>query len=130
MLGFIKGRASKPATREMGAERIGNYVLTHRKRAGLSQSELGRLIGYGGKGSVSRHEKSLALPPLATALCYEAIFGVPVSDLFPGLKLTVRQAVEDRISEFERELQTSSGVLNGQARKLAWLDERRAMLEA
>ena len=113
----------------MGADRIGNYVLTHRKKTGLSQSELGRLIGYGGKASVCRHETSQALPSLATALCYEAIFGVPVSKLFPGIALTVQQALEDRLAALERELQERSAS-SRYAKKLAWLDERRAILEA
>lgn len=117
----------------MAANQIGNYVLTHRKRAGLSQDELGQLIGYGGRASVCRHETSQALPPLITALCYEAIFGAPVSELFPGLKLTVEQGLAERILEFERELQVKSAgsprEANKHAKKLAWLDERRATLE-
>lgn len=113
---------------------VGNYILTHRKRAGLSQSELGLLIGYGGEGSVSRHERSKLLPPLATAISYEVIFGVPVSKLFPGLRLTVEQAVHERVSALEHELQAkstkSSGGMSRHAQKLAWLDERRAVSEA
>ena len=118
----------------MRAEQIGNYVLTYRKRAGLSQSELGRLIGYGGKASVSRHETSRTLPPLSTALCYEVVFGVPVSELFPGLKLTIQQALEDRVVAFEQELEekraSSSLHAARHAHKLAWIDERRAFSEA
>lgn len=112
----------------------GNYVLTHRKKAGLSQVELGRLIGYDGRASVSRHETSASLPPLPTAMCYEAIFGVPVSELFPGLRETVEEAVAKRLSVLERELSEkdvpSTHRSRQHARKLAWLDERRAIRES
>jgi transcriptional regulator with XRE-family HTH domain len=118
----------------MKPEKNGNYVLMHRKRTGLSQIELCQLIGYGGRESVSRHETSANLPPLPTALCYEVIFGVPIGDLFPGLRETVENAVAHRISLLERELQEKSNRSPREARrhaqKLAWIDERRALHES
>ena len=111
----------------------GNYVLTHRKKAGLSQRELARLIGFADE-SVCRHERSESLPPLPTALSYEVIFGVPISELFPGLRLSVEEAVEKRITAFERELQERSArsprEADRHAQKFAWLDQRRAVAEA
>lgn len=128
-----KGRQDS-TSKEMKEEQAGNYVLMHRRKAGLSQRELGRLVGYDGDESVSRHEKSRTLPPLPAALGYEIIFGVPVGQLFPGLRLTVQQAIEERLAAFEHELQEkssqSSQEADRHAQKFAWLDERRATSEA
>ncbi len=108
-------------------------LRTHRKRAGLSQRELARLLGYTDEGAVSRHEQSQSLPPLLIALCYEIIFQVPVAVLFSGLHGSAQEVVEGRLSELERELGQRSGNEAGAslvAQKLLWLYERRADSEA
>lgn len=66
-------------------EALANYICTHRKRAGLSQRELGKILGYTSV-TVFRHEHVVALPPLLTALRYEVLFSVRVSTLFAGMR--------------------------------------------
>jgi DNA-binding XRE family transcriptional regulator len=109
--------------------RLGNYVRTHRKKAGLTQRELGGVLGYNDEGAVSRHERSRSLPPLLIALGYSIIFRTSVSEIFAGLHETVEQVVESRLRELEETLQQRSGE-NSQAavtaRKLEWLSERRS----
>lgn len=76
-----------------------NYLRTHRKRLSLSQEEVGALLGMKGmnKGiKVSRHEGFSREPLLETALAYEAIYGVPVKELFTGLYEQVEQKVAER----------------------------------
>ena len=111
----------------------GNLVVTHRKKAGLSQRELGRLIGHA-MASVSRHETARTEFALSTGLAYEALFGVPVSLLFPELKSSVQRVVEDRLEEFERELLSRSAQSKREAQrhaqKLAWIDERRSAADS
>src|SRR5229473_144274 len=92
----------------MENQTVGNYLRTHRKRAGMSQRELGLLIGYQHEGQVSRHERSKTVPPLLTALAYEIIFRVPVSAIFTGFHSSVTQMVEDGLSAFEQKLQGRS----------------------
>ena len=119
-------------TPQQNHERLGNYLRTHRKKSGLSQRELGRLLGYADEGAVSRHEKSHTLPPLLTAIGYEIIFRTPMAELLPGIRLTVEQAVEGRMRELEEELQKKSGKENraaSVAHKLAWFYERRDILD-
>src|SRR5205085_1827135 len=82
---------------------IANYLRTHRKRAGLSQRELARLLGYTDEGAISRHEQSQTFPPLFIAISYEIIFKAPVSTLFPGIHVTLREEIENRLSELEHE---------------------------
>ena len=99
----------------------------HRKHTGLSQRELARLLGYENKVSVSRHERLCALPPLFSALAYEVIFRVPVSDLFAGLTEAIEEIVGERLEELEKNLQQQT---HGAARSrtLDWLAARRESL--
>jgi transcriptional regulator with XRE-family HTH domain len=67
------------------SQRLANYLLTHRRHAGLSQDEVGFLVGGLSGAGVSRYEQSRRLPALETALAYEVVFGVPPQQLFPGI---------------------------------------------
>ena len=114
----------------MKSQSLGNYLRTHRKRAGLSQRELGLILGYGHQGPVSRHERLVSTPPLAIALCYEVIFRVPVSDLFSGLHGHVTQVIESKLAALEEQLGKQSGRGRGAdevAKKLVWLTERKEL---
>ena len=105
-----------------------NYLRTHRKKTGLSQRDLGRILGYQDEVPVSRHERLHRLPSLMTALGYEIVFQVPISELFAGLRDAIEQDIEERLSELERGLQERSGRgrhAAATARKLEWISERR-----
>jgi transcriptional regulator with XRE-family HTH domain len=111
----------------MNKSRLASYLGSHRKRSGLSQKELGQLLGYPSEGTVSRHERLCSTPPFQVALGYEAVFRIPVSELFPGAFERIRQDVEARIAHMERKLQDSTA--KGReaariARKLEWIWER------
>jgi DNA-binding XRE family transcriptional regulator len=72
------------------------YLLTHRKRAGLSQRELAFLLGSRSGTKVSRHEQERRQPSLRAALAYAAVYRVPVEELFPGLALAAELKVVGR----------------------------------
>lgn len=110
-------------------DRLTNYLRTHRKKTGLSQRDLGRILGYQDEGPISRHERFHAQPPLLIALGYEIVFRIPISEIFAGLRDAVEQDIEERLSELERGLQETSGKgrhATGTARKLEWLSERKS----
>jgi transcriptional regulator with XRE-family HTH domain len=112
--------------------RLVNYVRAHRKRAGLSQLELAMILGYRNEGVISRHELFRSVPPLLMALGYEVVFQTSVSELFPGLRETVENAIESSLAEFESALhkqknQAARSQLPVIARKLEWLNERREL---
>lgn len=93
----------------------------------MSQERLGKLLGYPDEGPVSRHERLRSVPPLRIALGYQAIFQIPVSELFPGVYERIKQDVEARLAELERTLQQSNA--RGRdatriARTLEWFWER------
>ena len=83
-------------------------LRTLRKRSGLSQEELAHILGFRSKVAISRHERSDSVPDLLTALGYEAIFRVPISELFPGMYQTVAVGIEERLAKMENELHQST----------------------
>lgn len=74
----------------------------------MSQSELAKLVGYEGEDPIYQHERAITIPPLLVAFAYEAVFGIPAADLFPGIYETVAQQVEARIDVLEKTLQAKS----------------------
>jgi DNA-binding XRE family transcriptional regulator len=107
---------------------LSNYIRTHRKRAGLSQRELARVLDYETKVSVFRHERVLALPPLLTAIRYEVLFAVPISELFAGMREAVEQVVANRLSELEQDLRRTPETEQARRQTLDWIVARRASL--
>jgi len=76
---------------------------------------------------VSRHERLRSVPPLQIALGYQAIFQIPVSELFPCVYERIKQDVEARLAELERTLKQSNargGDATPIASTLEWLGER------
>jgi|SRR5580704_2916082 DNA-binding XRE family transcriptional regulator len=105
-----------------------NYLKTHRRRFGLTQREMGELLGYKDPGQVSRHERSKSIPSLRIALAYELIFRVPVAALFVGLHGSIRGNVENKLRQMETELHGRTAMDSDAklvAQKLVWLNERR-----
>jgi DNA-binding XRE family transcriptional regulator len=90
--------------KNMTTEVLGNYLRAHRRRSGLTQRELGILVGYGEGDQIGLHERSKSEPSLLTALAYEIIFGAPVGQLFTGFRSAVAQAVCRNLEELKAEL--------------------------
>jgi transcriptional regulator with XRE-family HTH domain len=107
---------------------LGNYLRTHRKKSGLSQRQVGELLGYPTEAQVSRHERAETVPRLASAFGYQVIFRLPVHALFPGVYENVRAAIEERLGQLEVNLH--SRTVRGReaeaiAQILIWMMERR-----
>ncbi len=75
-----------------------NNLVLYRRRMGLTQKHVARLLGHRDTSMVSRYEHGRSSPPLPVALSLEIILRVPVAFLFPGLydqlKRRIRQAEE------------------------------------
>jgi transcriptional regulator with XRE-family HTH domain len=75
-----------------------NNLVLYRRRMGLSQKRVARLLGYQDASMVSHYEHGRSYPPLPVALSLEIILRVPVAFLFPHLydhiKQRIRQAEE------------------------------------
>lgn len=99
---------------------IPQYLRTHRKRAGLTQSETAALLGLETGENISRYERESRRPTLETAFALQAIFGVESRELFPGLYREVEQGVRKRARALLKERGAKDPELRG--RKQAFLE--------
>ena len=83
---------------------LSNYLKMYRKRSGLSQEELGFLLGAGFGTQVSRFECGERLPSFNAILRYELIFRIAVLDLFTGAYERHAEDVRDRARRLYRKL--------------------------
>jgi len=111
----------------MKYQAAGNYLRAHRKKSGLSQRDVGKLMGYKDPGQISRHERGTTNPPLAAALAYEMIFRAPVASIFAGTRDSVARDVEMKLKEMGAAMGSRSAHnrnANLVAQKLSWVSER------
>jgi transcriptional regulator with XRE-family HTH domain len=108
-------------------QRLDNYLRSYRKRSGLTQSEVGFLLGRKNGALISRYEKRRRLPPLQIALALEALLGIPVSTLFAGMHEAANDDVRERVLELQSKLQAKTAKGSEAlvaAHKLRWLSTR------
>ncbi|MHB8522092.1 MAG: helix-turn-helix transcriptional regulator [Limisphaerales bacterium] len=80
-------------------KKLPNYLRSHRKRSGLSQDDVAMLLGDQSGAKVCRLERFRRQPTLRTALAFEAIYRVPVRELFAGQFQEVKREVHRRAEE-------------------------------
>lgn len=88
----------------MSHDPLTTYLLTYRKRAGLSQDEIAFLLGITSGTTVSKHETGSRKPFLKAALSYEIILGEPASELFAGWYLELQGAIRGRALKLRQKL--------------------------
>lgn len=111
----------------MASHRLENYLRTYRKKSSLTQQEIAYLLGRKNGAQFSRYETRRRLPSLRIALAYEAIFKVPVAELFAGVRDSVNREISGRIDKLSADLQEKSNQKGNRlltATKLSWLSER------
>ena len=117
-------------TPSMATHKLENYLRTYRRRSGLTQRELAFLLGWETETQVSRYEKRHRLPPLATALACEEVFGVPAAELFAGVRESAVKTMRKRMVELRSKLQDTGGAAQTKSearlteQKLRWLAAR------
>lgn len=82
-----------------------NNLVLYRRRMGLTQKQVARLLGHRDATMISHYEHGRALPPLLMALSLEIIYRVPVAFLFPELYDELKQRVrkQEETSEDSRQ---------------------------
>jgi transcriptional regulator with XRE-family HTH domain len=80
----------------MSSSKLPNYLLSRRKRLGLTQAEVAYLLGVEGGAKVCRYERFVREPSFRTALAFEVIFHESVNDLFAGCFEAVEKEVAAR----------------------------------
>jgi transcriptional regulator with XRE-family HTH domain len=88
----------------MSQDPLKTYLLTYRKRMGLSQDELAFLLGIDSGTTVSKHETGARKPLLKAALSYEIILGEPAAELFAGWYLELRLDIRTRAAKLRGRL--------------------------
>ncbi len=83
---------------------LDNYIEMHRRRLGLSQEDLSRLICLEHGASVSRYERGTRLPALESLLALEIVLCEPVSALYAGIRERVEAEVAERAHDLLEEL--------------------------
>lgn len=89
------------------------FIRAHRRKWGLTQVELARLIGFASRSAVSRMERAKRPPATETIIACGIIFGLDIPELFPSLH-----------EEIEQEVLASAVALN---KKLARLSDSAAL---
>ena len=88
----------------MAVHKLDNYLRTYRKRSGFSQDELAYLLRTGDGTKISRYERGIRTPSLETAFAFEAVFGIPIRQLFAGRFQKVERSVATRARFLSRRL--------------------------
>lgn len=94
-----------------------NLLRATRRRLALFQDDVAFLLGKRDGRKVSEYELLAHLPNLETALAYEAIFKVPVSELFPGLYAEVENKILDRAASLLTQIEEDTGAKSVVRRK-------------
>lgn len=97
------------------------YVRAHRRRWGLTQRELGWLVGLSSRTAVSRIEMSKRKPTTETVIACAIVFDLPLDAIFPGLHEEIERGVFRRATELREQLGNQTNELS--LRKCVLLDE-------
>ena len=76
---------------------IAIYLRTYRKRCGLTQAEVARLLGLESGQVASRYERLERSPSLETLFRCQVLFDVLPHELYPGLYERVEKLTRQRI---------------------------------
>lgn len=96
------------AKRRSAPKRLPQYLHTHRKRMGLSQREVGTLLGLRDGSKVSRYERGVRLPPLLTTIGLAIIFRAPLQELFGGRYDRIERDIACRARRLLKKLSPSA----------------------
>jgi transcriptional regulator with XRE-family HTH domain len=92
----------------MTSDPLPNYLRPNRKRLGLFQGDVAFLLGVKHGEAVCRMEQFVRTPSLDQALAYEAIYGKPVRELFPGVYARAAEGIAARVDALAEELRSKT----------------------
>ena len=73
-----------------------NRLWIARKKAGLGQKVVSRLMGHKSNSPISEYEAGRLLPNIQTAFKLSAIYQTPLPELYPALYQQIEKEVEAR----------------------------------
>jgi transcriptional regulator with XRE-family HTH domain len=103
------------------------YLRTHRRKWGLTQKDLARLIGTIGCTQLSRYENSKRAPRIEVALACQVIFGVIPSIMFLNTYTLVEEEVMRNMMRMNEALKNTTSLTGLRKRELFSLALGRAL---
>jgi transcriptional regulator with XRE-family HTH domain len=103
------------------------YLRTHRRKWGLTQKDLARLIGTIGCTQLSRYENSKRAPRIEVALACQVIFGVIPSIMFLNTYTLVEEEVMRNMMRMNEALKNTTSLTGLRKRELFSLALSRAL---
>jgi transcriptional regulator with XRE-family HTH domain len=94
------------------------FVRSYRRKWGLTQVELARLVGLSSRSALSRIERAERVPTTATIIACGIIFGLATCDLFPSLHKEIEEAVQLAATALDRKLAGKSDKVSIRKRAL------------
>ena len=107
----------------MPVDPLDNYLKMFRKRTGLTQTELARLLGCRSGSKVGRYERGRRTPSFETMLTYEVVFRVTLASLFAGPFRRTLAGVRKHARSLLRELNALEPMSGVTKRKIQFLNE-------
>ena len=102
------------------AGRIQSYMRTLRLAAGLSQAELGLLIGVS-ENVIGNCERQVSNPTPMLLLGCALVFGSPAADMFPVLYKSVQESIGRHAAELDARWRNRTDAMA--LRKLQFLEK-------
>ncbi len=103
------------------------YLRTHRRKWGLTQKDLARLIGTVGCTQLSRYENSKRAPKIEVALACQVIFGVIPSIMFLNTYASIEEEVMRNMARMDEALSNTTSLTGLRKRELFALALGRAI---
>ncbi|MEM7083059.1 MAG: helix-turn-helix transcriptional regulator [Pseudomonadota bacterium] len=72
-----------------------------RKRSGLSQIELGAVLGCANESTISHLEHRRTEINARTLIAYHILFGIPIENIVPGLYTEIRLHIISRVAAMQ-----------------------------
>jgi transcriptional regulator with XRE-family HTH domain len=72
-----------------------NRLWIARHRSGLGQKTVARLLGHKSTSTISEYETGRLLPSLPTAMRLAAVYGRPITELYPDLYRAIQEEIQE-----------------------------------
>ena len=93
----------------MKTQNLPHYVRMYRKKSGLTQEDISKLLSIRSRSVTSEIESSRKIPKTNTAVALSIILGVPLDQLLIGIYTDIRQEVVRNAELLVKEIGDISG---------------------
>lgn len=118
-----------PEVENMNLTEIGKFIAELRKEQGLTQEQLGEMLGVSNK-TVSRWETGIYLPPADALLAMSRLFDLSINEILTGRRLPAEEYKETAEQNLAQTIRVSSFSLQEKIAffKKKWLREHIAAM--